>query len=126
MRIEESLKSEVCNRIDFSNAIFKNNKRNEGKSRLHYDLIKYMKMGIYNILEDISKHFTLVKLMDSLGNVNHAIIFVGKWIFDSNYEKSLVLNRASLDMIFAPSVGEEQAGKFESVFNAVICIYSPA
>ena len=43
---------------------------------------------------------------DSLGNVNYAISVVGYWIFDSNYEKALVLNRASLDMICAPSVGE--------------------
>ena len=33
---------------------------------------------------------------------------------------------ASLYMIFTPSVGEEQATKFESVFTAVGCIYSKA
>ena len=57
--------------------------------------------------------------MDSLGNVNHAISVVGNWIFESNYEKLLVLNRESLDMICALSVGEEQAAKFESVFTAL-------
>ena len=57
--------------------------------------------------------------MDSLGDVNHAISVVGKWISDSNYEKALVLNRESLEIICAPSVGEEQAAKFESVFTAV-------
>ena len=57
--------------------------------------------------------------MDSLGNVNHAISVAGKLLFDSNYEKSLVLNRASFDMIFAPYVGKEHADKFESVFTAV-------
>ena len=65
-------------------------------------------MREYKILEDISENFTLVQLMDSLGNVNHAISVVGNWIFESNYEKALVLNRSSLDMIFTPSVGEEQ------------------
>ena len=54
-----------------------------------------------------------------IGNVNHAISIVGYWIFDSNYEKSLVLNRESLDMICAPSVGEEQVAVFETVFTAV-------
>ena len=83
-------------------------------------------MGEYKILENISENVTLVQLMDSLGNVNHAIGVVGKWIFKSNYEKALVLNRASLYMICAPSVGEEQAPKFESVFTAVRYIYSPA
>ena len=57
--------------------------------------------------------------MDYLGNVNHAISVLGYWIFDSNYEGALVLNRLSLDMIFAPYVGEEQVTKFERVFNAV-------
>ena len=62
-------------------------------------------MHEYKILEEISENFTLVQLMDSLGNVNHAISVVGNWIFDSNYEKALVLNMASLDMICAPSIG---------------------
>ena len=38
--------------------------------------------------------------MNYLGNVNYAISVVGYWIFDSNYEKELVLNRELLDMIF--------------------------
>ena len=52
-------------------------------------------------------------------NVNHAISVVGSWIFDSNYERALVLNRESLEMICAPSVGEEQAASFEKVYYAV-------
>ena len=44
--------------------------------------------------------------MDSLVNVNHAINIVGSWIFDSNDERALVLNKASMDTICAPSVGE--------------------
>ena len=62
--------------------------------------------------------------MDSLGNVNHAISVVGSWIFDSNYEWALVLNKASLDMICAPSVGEEQAAKLEKVYYAVRYIFN--
>ena len=49
-------------------------------------------MGSFDILTDISEHVTLVQLMYSLGNVNHDIIVVGYWIFDSNNEKALVLN----------------------------------
>ena len=81
-------------------------------------------MHEYKILEEISENFTLFKLMGSLGNVNHAISVVGNWIFDSNYEKVLVLNRASLYMICTPSVGEEQDAIFESVFTAVRYICS--
>ena len=100
------MKSEVSNRIDSANDILKNRKRNKGEPKVHYNLIKYKKMREYNFLEDISKNVTLIQLMDSLGNVNHAISVVGNWIFDSNYEKSLFLNMASLDMICTPSVGE--------------------
>ena len=64
--------------------------------------------------------------MDSLGNVNHAISVSGYWIFDSNYEEVLYLNTASLDMICAPSIGEEQAAKFETLFTAVRYIRSAA
>ena len=91
---------------------------------MHYILIKYKQKGTYKIAKDSIEHVTLVQLVDSLGNVNHAIIVVGYWIFDSNYEKALVLNMASLDMICDPSVGEEQATKFETVFTAVRYISS--
>ena len=64
--------------------------------------------------------------MDSLGNVNHDISVVGNLIFDSNYERALVLNKESLDMICAPSVGEEQAAKFEKVYYAVRYIFNEA
>ena len=40
MIIEESLKSEVGNRIDFANDILKNQKINEGELKVHYNLIK--------------------------------------------------------------------------------------
>ena len=122
MRIEESLKSEVGNRIDFANDIL--NKKNRGETKVYYNLIKYKKKGLYKILEDISESFTLVQLMYSLVNVNHVIIVVGYWIFDSKYEKALVLNRSSLDMICVPSIGEEQDAKFEFVFTVVRYILS--
>ena len=104
----------------------KNNKRNKGEVRVHYKLIKYNKKDKYKILEDISANVALVQLMDSLGNVNHAISVVGNWIFDSNYEKALVLNRSSLDMICAPSIGEELDSIFETVFTAVRYIFYEA
>ena len=55
--------------------------------------MKYKKKVSYDILTDISENFTLVHLMNSLGNVNRAISVNGYWIFDANYTKSLVLNR---------------------------------
>ena len=47
----------------------------------------------FDILNDISEHFTLVQLMDSLVNVNNDISIVGHWISDSNYKKSLFLHK---------------------------------
>ena len=62
--------------------------------------------------------------MYSLVNVNRAISVVGYWIFDSNHKKTLVLNSELLDMIFAPSVGEEQVAVFETEFTAVVYLFS--
>ena len=76
-------------------------------------------MSYYDILTDMNEHVTLFQLLDYLGNVNHDISVVRYQIFDSNYEKALVLNKESLDMIFAPSVGEERVAEFETVFTAV-------
>ena len=83
-------------------------------------------MGSHDILKDISGHVTLVQLMDSLDNVNHTINVVGYWIFDSNYKKALILNRQSLNMICAPSVGEEQVAEFETLVTSVRYIFSTA
>ena len=77
----------------------------------------------FNILNDISEHVTLFKLMDYIGNVNNSISVFCYWIFESNYEKSLVLNRESLDIICDLSVGEEEVAKFETVFYAVRYIH---
>ena len=41
-----------------------------------YNLKKWVKKGTFDILNDISENFTLVKLMETLGNVNHAISIV--------------------------------------------------
>ena len=77
LRIEASLESEVGNRIVFANAILKNEKIIKDEPKLYYNLVKYKKKGSYDILKDISGNVTLVQLMDSLGNVNHAITVVG-------------------------------------------------
>ena len=54
--------------------------------------------------------------MSTQGNMNHDISIVHSWIFDSNYEKLLCLEKESLGIICSPSVGEEQFAKFETVF----------
>ena len=64
--------------------------------------------------------------MYSLGNVNSAISFVGYLIFDSNYERSIILNIELLDIICAPSIGEEEVATFETYFCSVRYIRSTA
>ena len=83
-----------------------------------------MKSEVGNFID--FANVTLVQLMDSIGNVNHAISVVGYWIFDSKYERALVLIKASFDMICAPSVGEEQNAIFERVYHAVRYIFNEA
>ena len=76
-------------------------------------------MGYFDILKDISEHVTLSQLLDSEGNANCAISVVGYQVFESNYEKALVLNRDYLDMICAPYVGGKQVATFQIFFYAV-------
>ena len=51
----------------------------KGEQNLRYNLTIWSKNDAFDILNDISENFTLVQLMESLGNVNHAIIIVGHW-----------------------------------------------
>ena len=62
--------------------------------------------------------------MDSLGNINHDISVVGYCTFESNYERALVINRESLDMVCSPSVGEKEVATFETSFCGVVFICS--
>ena len=94
---------------------------NKGEHRLHYN-IRIRKNGQFDILCDISEKFTLVQLMDSVGNVNHAVSLVGYWIFESNNKKSLPLTLYSLNILCPTSVGEGIFVVFESVFHAFIYI----
>ena len=92
--------------------------RNPGEQRLHCNIKKWKKSQ-FKILHDISENVTLVQLMDSAGNVNHAVSIVGYWIFDSNYKQALSLTLDSLNIICSPSVGEGMFTLFESVVHAV-------
>ena len=65
----------------------KNENKIKDEPRVYYNQRKYKQTGSYDILKDISENVTLVQLIDSLGNVNHAISVVGYWIFESNYKK---------------------------------------
>ena len=77
------------NGIHFDNAIMTNRRKIKGDQNLKYNLTIWKKNDSFDILNDMSDNFTLVQLMESIGNVNHAISILGHWIFDSNYKKAL-------------------------------------
>ena len=72
------------NRIDFENTILKNENKIKGEQKVYYSTRKYKNKGSYDILIDIGGNFTLVQLMDYLGNVNHDISVFWYCISDSN------------------------------------------
>ena len=90
-----------------------------------YNLKVWHKNDAFDILKNICGYVTLVQLMDSLINMNHAISIVGNWIFDSNYEKALCFIQESLYIICFLSVGEEQVATFRSLFYDVTYIWAP-
>ena len=69
-------------RIKSANSIMLDKARNFGEKDLRYKLEKWKKAGTFGILNHISEHVTIVQLMESLGNVNHSVSMVGKWIFN--------------------------------------------
>ena len=98
--------------------------RQIGEQYLRYNLKKWIKKGNFGTLNDISENNTLVQLIDTLDNVNHAISIVVNWIFESNYEKALRLTRVSLNIICSSFIGEEQVVNFETLFYAVRYMWS--
>ena len=103
----------------------KNRIKIKGEQNLQYNLTIWNKNNDFYILNDIIENITLVQLMNSLGNVNHAISIVGYWIFDSNNKKALCLTQESLDIICSTSIGKELVAKFKSVLFAVGYIWAP-
>ena len=71
--------------------LLKNELFKKVEPKVNYSLVKYENKGSCYILTDISENFTMVQLMDTLGNTNHDISAVGYFIFDSNYKIALVL-----------------------------------
>ena len=72
---------------------------------MHYNQEKKKKKGEYDILKEITTNVTLVQLMDSLGNVNHAISVVVSW---RRVYTSKVMTNSTNRML-----------KFENVMNTI-------
>ena len=78
----------------------------KGEQHLRYNMTIWKNKGDLYILNYSSEDVTLLQLTKTLGNMNHAISIVCSWIFDSNYENALRMERESLDLICSPFVGE--------------------
>ena len=106
-RVLFTLKTDIFNSIiHFANHIIKNRRKIKYEQTLHYNLKIWKKNNDFDILNNISEDVPLVKLIDSLGNVRHAVIVVGYWIFDYNYEKALCLTQELFDIICSASIDE--------------------
>ena len=66
-----------------------NRRKIKSEQNLRYNLAIWRKNDAFDILNEISENVTLLQLVESLGNVNHAISIVGNWIFDPKSKKSL-------------------------------------
>ena len=57
--------------------------------------------------------------MDTVGNVNHAVIIDVCWIYDSNYHMALTLIQVLLDIVCFPSKDDDAMyADFEMVYYA--------
>ena len=87
-----------------------------GEQNLHYNIKNGKKQDTFDILHDISDFFTLLQLMDIVGNVKKAVSIVEYWIFESNYQNELPLKIYSSNLLCSISVGEGLFSMFETVF----------
>ena len=85
----------IPDRIIFANSIMLDKTRNFREQGLCYKLYTWKEMGAFDILNNISEHVTLVQIMDSLGNVNHALSVVRKCISIQITKKTLPIESLS-------------------------------
>ena len=78
------------------------------------------KIGKFDILNNIRDHVTLVQLIDTAGNINHDIIIIGCWMYDSNYKRALYMIEGYLDIIIFPSKYEKgMYAEFKDVYYTI-------
>ena len=95
--VSRILSSLSCNTIGFKNSIkFASNiitdcVRNKREQSCRYKLVKWDIKVLFDIFNDISNHVTLVQLIDTDDNINHAVSITVSWIYGSNYKRALPL-----------------------------------
>ena len=64
----------------FENGVMNEKVRNKG--RQHKSIRRKKRKGKLYMINDMSEYVILSQLMDTLGNVNHAVSISGVWIYD--------------------------------------------
>ena len=77
-RIYAKLTDEIPDRIKISNSTMSDQARKFVEQDLLYKLEQWKKTGTFDILNNISEYVTLVQLMNSIGNMNHAVSVFGR------------------------------------------------
>ena len=90
--ISALLTYEVPDRIQLSNSIMTDQANVFGEQHLFYKTEQRKQTGPFDMLKNTSEYVTFVKLMDLVGNVNHAANVVEKWIFDSNLQEKIIID----------------------------------
>ena len=70
-----------------------NKRGKKGEQNLRYNLTIWRENDTFDILNDISENVTLVQLMVSQWNLNHAISILWHWVSYYNYNKALCLTQ---------------------------------
>ena len=71
-------------RIKFSNKIITDHVRTKSQQRRCYELFQWKTRGEFYIINNISDYITLVQLIKTTGNVNHAVSINVYWIYYSD------------------------------------------
>ena len=64
---------------------------NKGDKGHSYKFKQQKKRKTLYILNNISEHVTLVQMMETIGNIYHAVSISGFWIYNPNNKKALPL-----------------------------------
>ena len=72
-------------RINFANKMMTDRVREEGDQHRCNKTVKN-KTGEFDILNDISDHVMLFHMIDTAGNVNHAVSIICNWYHTSNIQ----------------------------------------
>ena len=82
-----------------------------------------LKASSYNIYDPMDNQLVVVALKGSDGKEEHCVTIWDKWVFDSNFNFALPLNKESLDLCCSAEHSHEQ---FVSVGEARLCHFYDA